>query len=311
MCLYPKIITNKKYTETKKNGGNVPVPTDKRVLKVPVGCGVCIECRKQRAREWQVRLSEEIRRNKTPAHFVTLTFNEESLDEIINNSPKPIYEDNDIATRAIRLFLERWRKKYKKSLRHWLIAELGHVGTERIHLHGIVWTEWADEIAEIWQYGYVWIGTYVNDRTANYVTKYITKNDQDHKGWTGKIHCSPGIGRGYETTHNAYQNRYKPNGNTDTLYHYRDGSKTALPIYYRNKIYTEDEREKLWLEMLDRNERFICGEKVDISEGENDYFELLKYYKKYNAEMGYSDDPDWDRAMYIARRLGLKKPKKG
>ena len=29
------------------------------------------------------------------------------------------------ATRAVRFFLERWRKEYKKSLRHWLVTEIG------------------------------------------------------------------------------------------------------------------------------------------------------------------------------------------
>jgi hypothetical protein len=39
MCLYPKLIKNRKYVANKKNGGNIPVPSDKRVLMVPVGCG--------------------------------------------------------------------------------------------------------------------------------------------------------------------------------------------------------------------------------------------------------------------------------
>ena len=31
-------------------------------------------------------------------------------------------------------------KNKQKSVRHWLITELGHNGTENIHLHGIIWT---------------------------------------------------------------------------------------------------------------------------------------------------------------------------
>ena len=42
-------------------------------------------------------------------------------------------------TKAIRLCLERIRKHTGKSVKHWFITELGHNGTERIHLHGIVW----------------------------------------------------------------------------------------------------------------------------------------------------------------------------
>ena len=61
MCLYPRIIENRKYKPNKKNGGVVPECTDDRVKAVAVGCGQCIECRKQKAREWQVRINEEIR----------------------------------------------------------------------------------------------------------------------------------------------------------------------------------------------------------------------------------------------------------
>ena len=64
MCLYPKLIINPKYKPNKKNGGQVPAIFDKRVIYVPIGCGKCMECRKQLARNWQVRLNEEIRENK-------------------------------------------------------------------------------------------------------------------------------------------------------------------------------------------------------------------------------------------------------
>jgi hypothetical protein len=92
---------------------------------VPVGCGKCIECRKQNARNWQVRLQEEVKIDKT-GKFVTLSFNDDSLDRLadsINFDEEGIekkdkltgYElDNAIATLAIRRYLERWRKKFKK-----------------------------------------------------------------------------------------------------------------------------------------------------------------------------------------------------
>ena len=78
MCLFPKLIRNRKYVPNKKNRGNVPTAIDSRVKAVPVGCGNCIECRRQKTREWQVRLHEEIRHNRT-GKFVTMTFSEEAL----------------------------------------------------------------------------------------------------------------------------------------------------------------------------------------------------------------------------------------
>ena len=48
MCLFPKLIKNKKYIANKKNGGNIPPFFDDRVLHVSVGCGKCMECTKKR-----------------------------------------------------------------------------------------------------------------------------------------------------------------------------------------------------------------------------------------------------------------------
>ena len=35
MCLYPRLIKNRKYIANKKNGGNIPPVSDLRVLMVP------------------------------------------------------------------------------------------------------------------------------------------------------------------------------------------------------------------------------------------------------------------------------------
>ena len=248
MCLYPKIIQNRKYTKTKKNGGVIPAVYDKRVLYVPAGCGKCMECRKQKARQWQVRLQEDIKKNKN-GKFVTLTLSEESITNL-QNEIKGItgYNlDNEIATKATRRFLERWRKKYKKSLRHWLVTELGQTSTERVHLHGIVWTDEIEDISKIWQYGFITIGqqrwnkgiqltngeSYVNEKTINYITKYVTKRDEKHKEYESKILTSPGIGKDYIDSGRAKRNKYN-HENTKEEYRTRQGIKLNLPIYYRN-----------------------------------------------------------------------------
>ena len=82
MCLYPKLIKNKKYTKNKKNGGIIPTVSDNRVLYVTAACGKCFECRKQKARAWQVRMSEELRENPN-AIFVTLTISDESFEHLM------------------------------------------------------------------------------------------------------------------------------------------------------------------------------------------------------------------------------------
>ncbi|AYQ58127.1 putative VP4 [Microviridae sp.] len=308
MCLYPKLIINKKYTPNKKNGGKVPPISDIRTMYVPVGCGRCLECKKQKKREWQVRLLEDIKEFKN-AKFITLTFRDEEIiklkEEVINASEYDT--QNEIATLAVRRFLERWRKKFKKSIRHWLVTELGHTGTERIHLHGILYTDIEkDEIEKIWKYGYIWVGNYVNNRTINYIVKYINKVDTLHKGYNSKILCSPGIGRYY--LKRSDKNRNKFNG-TNTIEYYRtnDGSKLNLPTYYRNHLYTEEEREKLWLHKLDKEERYVLGQKISIKNGEDDYYKLLKIARMDNIKLGYGNDKkNFDEEQYKIRRKKIK-----
>ena len=105
MCLYPRLIENPKYKITKKNGGVVPPILDNRVKFVPIGCGNCYECRKQKYNEWKVRLLEDSRTN-TNGRFVTLTFSNESIIELSKDIDSEGYErDNEIATLAVRRFL--------------------------------------------------------------------------------------------------------------------------------------------------------------------------------------------------------------
>ena len=98
-----------------------------------------MECLKQKGREWKVRLLEEVKHSKLRGYFITHTFSNESYKELtkaVHEEGGEIYGyelDNLVATKGTRRFLERWRKKYKKSIRHWYITELGGQNTERVH----------------------------------------------------------------------------------------------------------------------------------------------------------------------------------
>lgn len=316
MCLYPRLIENRKYRANKKNGGVIPPLPDQRVKYVPIGCETCIECRKQKSRSWQCRLQEDIKEYKN-GKFITLTFSTESLRALYNSDEKASklkgYDlDNYLATKAVRYFLERWRKKHKKSLRHWLVTELGDGTTEHIHLHGIVWTNNLKDVEEKWQYGYVWKGymkngsiqNYVNAKTVNYIVKYISKMDDKHLNYKPIVLTSPGIGKHYTINGNYRTNKYNGN-NTRETYKNEQGNKIALPIYWRNKIYTEKERENLWLQKLDKGERWICGER--IKKGEIDlYYNLLEYHRNRTHKLGYPK-PEfiWSKKKYEEDRRKL------
>ena len=69
MCLYPRLLKNKKYEPNKKNGGHVPPLIDERTLYVPIGCQNCIECDKQKRTHWRTRLLEEVKHNTQKGFF--------------------------------------------------------------------------------------------------------------------------------------------------------------------------------------------------------------------------------------------------
>lgn len=288
---------------TKKNKGVVPPCPDERLRYVTAACGKCYECKKQKGRAWQVRLSEEIR-NDPNVIFVTLTISDESWKVLKKKYSLP--SEEDYIKKMVRLFLERIRKQTKKSVKHWLTTERGENNTERYHLHGLIWEDANGELTKaLWQYGFVFIGQYVNEKTTNYITKYITKLDEKHKDFTPIILCSSGIGKGYLNRSDSELNRYREKKTIET-YRLRNGTKINLPIYYRNKIYTEEEREKLFLEKIEKGKVWICGIECDINDEET-YFKILQEQQLEKQRL-HGDDPiEWDIAKYEKRLARQRK----
>lgn len=315
MCLYPQRRRNKKYLATKKNQGNIPsYPIigqdeyncdiiDERVAYVEYECGQCIECREKKARQWQVRMAEEVK-NDIHKYFLTLTFSPEGLQEIYKILPDGRKMDNVAAKLAMRRCLERFRKRHGHSLRHWYVTELGHEGTERIHMHGILFTdeELKFEVLEeqkdgywvnwdLWKYGKCFLGKYVSERTVNYLVKYIIKVDEVHPDYKAIVLCSPGIGRNFTETRTFKElYKYKPK-DVKNWYRLPNGAKTILPKYYKNKAYNEDERELIWRESMDEDRSFIFGNKYENRDVPNETMgNILRKAKEINKSLGYGDD---------------------
>lgn len=299
MCLYPTYIKNPKYKPNKKNKGKPPVCKDRRLLYIPTKCGCCIECRKEKQREWRVRLEEELRSNF--GYFTTLTISPEGIKEIEEKSGLKWEENpNEIATKGLRLFLERVRKETGKSIKHWCVTELGEK-KDRIHLHGIFFGQKSAElIRKHWKYGFVFIGGYCNSRSVNYMTKYMLKVDIKHPSFKQIVLASSGIGAGYmDRLDYLWQKQNYKNINVAT-YTFKNGTKMAMPKYYKNKIFTEKEREKMWINNLNRGLIWIYGEKVKADDWKT-IDNLREYWQKYGREtMG--DNPIAWNAMKERRK---------
>ena len=167
-----------------------------------------MECMRKKANDWRTRLLEEIKEGKK-CEFVTLTLSNESyksLDIEINDDVKGYERENEIITLATRRFFERWRAKTGKSVKHWLVTELGENKTERLHIHGLIFTNKKEAIEERWQYGRTDIGYKVDEQAVNYIVKYVSKTNNTHKEYKPKILTSPGIGRNYTETYNFKKN---------------------------------------------------------------------------------------------------------
>ena len=81
-----------------------------------------------------------------------------------------------------------------------------------------------------------------------------------------------------------------------------------MPIYYRNKLYTDEQKESLWLQLLDKNIRYVNRVKVDVSENEDDYWRVLKDARVKNTQLGYgSDEIDKERRKYEHDLRNLKR----
>lgn len=320
MCLYPQMIKNKRYTSTiKRPHGSLNDCTDHRKTKILINCGKCEECLKKRGRQWAIRLLEENKNPTAKGYFVTMTIDDENIKHLEKEtfkrlertkdkmgfkkySKKQIWEmyqdDNEIATTAVRLFLERWRKKYKHSVKHWFINERGHKGTQRMHLHGIIWqddiyiqpTKYRqgrrnksnDEFSKTWGYGYVFTGHKCNEQTASYIVKYITKIDEKRKDFVPKILTSPGLGKQYlnETRKRYLRERWVHDQKIS--YKYENGTECSLPIYYKNHTWNEEERDEIWTITLNKNKLFYKDNEYNTKNPEEikNYVKALEFASK-------------------------------
>ena len=88
-------------------------------------------------------------------------------------------------------------------------------------------------------------GNFVNEKTINYITKYMTKIDEDHPEFVGKVLCSRGIGAGYIKRADASKHKYEK-GKTIETYRLRNGANINL-IYITEINYSQKKKENYYL----------------------------------------------------------------
>ena len=128
----------------------------------------------------------------------------------------------------------------------------------------------------------------MNERTINYIIKYITKRDEDNPEFNGKIFSSKRIGIGYinkdTLRRHKYQDRFK-----EETYRTKSGIKAALPMYNKKKIWTDQEREALRIIEEEKQTKYYNKTpiKVETIEQYKEYVNAVKYWqtiKKYDGK---------------------------
>lgn len=234
MCPYPMLIKNK-YGYIRR-----------------VDCGKCIACRLNKAREWSVRIMNELVYHKD-ACFLTLTYDDDHLPE-----------DYSISKREFQRWMKRFRRDINKCVRFFASGEYGDKGHRWInpHYHVILFgVSPVDDIFQnlqickdgyecflsSWPFGHCFTGDVTYD-SACYVAKYTAKKLLANDGkvplndefYTSRgleppfllMSRRPGIGAKYvRDNKNRLQRRGYIFG--------KDGKKCGLPRFYKSKVYSD------------------------------------------------------------------------
>ena len=79
--------------------------------------------------------------------------------------------------------------------------------------------------------------------------------------------------------------------NTKEDYYTRQGTYIALPKYYKYKLFTEDQRERLWIYREDSGEKFVGNFKIKITDEESEeYYNTLREQHNRDGIKVHKDD---------------------
>ena len=132
------------------------------------------------------------------------------------------------------------------------------------------------------------------------MTKYMLKVDIKHPEFKQIVLASKGIGAGYMDRLDYLWQKQNYKKIEVATYTFRNGTKMAMPKYYKNKIFTEKEREKMWINNLNRGLLWIYGEKVKANDWKT-IDNLREYWQKYGREV-MGDNPIAWNAMKERRK---------
>lgn len=212
--------------------------------RISVPCGHCYACKTNSRIQWTFRISKELLVSDS-AYFVTLTYSDENVPEKVDKKTGEIFK---VLRKAdLQTFIKALR--YYSDLRHFSVGEYGE-GGDRPHYHTLLFNlsrKGAMKIHDLWKFGNIHIGQ-VETASIHYCTKDMMKNVKDNHVFGVKgfriMSTKPAIGHSFlnHLMNNKINNDFKV---------FMNGWKTAMPRYYRDKVFNIREKEVHQQEMIE------------------------------------------------------------
>lgn len=280
--------------------------------QVLVPCGKCPKCKARRVSGWSFRLLQEDKKSIS-SKFITLTYDD-------THKPITRKGNSTLCKRDLQLFFKRLRRSHKgedfpkRNIKYFAAGEYGgKIG--RPHYHIILFNADYKKIAAAWsarhvinktvklkrknrygqshkkvrsiewrQMGHINYGDKrgVTGASVGYCLKYILtpkwKSDGDDRQ-PEFIHMSKGLGKGY--VNDRMIKWHKADINNRMYINVGDGKKAAMPRYYKDKIYSDDERKKVGEYQRDKLTEEILQQFYDLFNSDPDY---VGTYQSHNRE---------------------------
>lgn len=231
-------------------------------LDVP--CGKCAHCMANKRNDWSVRLQKELQYSSS-AVFVTLTYSDEYFFDYMLKAPdfQAAYKYcKSVHKKDVQDFLKRFRYyDGSPNIRYFAVGEYGEK-TLRPHYHLLLFncdfSHISENLSSSWQFGNFHIGE-VNESSIHYVTGYVLtrkfRPSDDCDFSFSLMSRRPGIGFSFVSSN--YGKMLSSNPKPFMIL--RGGMKVAIPRYFKDKLYSDEQRYFLKLDI----DAYSCANPVD------------------------------------------------
>lgn len=235
--------------------------------RLAVPCGKCGACQQNRRSDWTYRLIWE-EKGALSSYFITLTYDEDSIPWA------------DGITTLYKPDLQNWFKRMRKitKFRYYAVGEYG-TETARPHYHVLAFFAQAytkeqihSMLQKTWENGQFHVG-FVSQASIHYCSKFHITTDKSKSDQMGRIpefavmSLKPAIGFNYLQKNASWHSNPKE---------YREfvinnGFKQRIPRYFRNKVFTEEQRQLINLrrqlkELNEPSKELLFDQKHGIGE---------------------------------------------